>query len=117
MTDRLQQAWQAQSPRARITIDRDLLLNELRRNQRNFRATIFWRDVREVGISLLLVPVLLAMGSRVVLPWTWYLMIPAVLWVAGFMLVDRLRQRKRPVGPAESLTAGIESSLTEVEHQ
>lgn len=117
MSDRLQQAWQSQSPRARITIDPELLLNELRRNQRNFRATIFWRDVREVGISLLLVPVLWAMGRWMALPWTWYLMIPAVLWMAGFMLVDRLRQRTGPRGPAESLTAGVESSLAEVEHQ
>ncbi len=44
-------------PARKVTINADVLLNEVRRNQQNFRRMIFWRDVREVGVAALLVPV------------------------------------------------------------
>ena len=47
--DKYQQAWQAQSSQARVTVDANLLLKEVQRSQRNFRAMIFWRDFREVA--------------------------------------------------------------------
>ena len=50
----LQKAWQSQDAGAKVTINADVLLKEVRRNQRHFRATIFWRDVREVGVAFLL---------------------------------------------------------------
>ena len=50
----LQKAWQSQNPSANVTIKAELLLKEVRRNQHYFRATIFWRDVREVGVAFLL---------------------------------------------------------------
>ena len=49
--DDFKQAWQAQSSQTRLTIDAELLLKEVRRNQQHFTAMIFWRDVREVGIA------------------------------------------------------------------
>ncbi len=36
--DKFQQAWQAQTSATRVTVDADLLLKEVRRNQRNFAA-------------------------------------------------------------------------------
>jgi len=115
--DDLKQAWRTQSSQTRLTIDPDLLVNEVRRNQRNFAATIFWRDVREVGTGLVMVPVWIYMGAKMALPWTWYLTVPVFLWIAGFMLVDRLRQKRRPVEPADTLRHHIEASLAEVDHQ
>ena len=50
--DKYQQAWQAHSSQTRVTVDADLLLKEVQRSQRNFRAMIFWRDFREVGVAL-----------------------------------------------------------------
>jgi hypothetical protein len=117
MSDNLQAAWQSQPLPARLTIDTELLLTEVRRNQRYFTNAIFWRDVREVAIALLMVPVIIAMGIKLPLPWTWYLLLPGVLWIAGFMLIDRLRQRKRQTGPSDSLTDRLKSSLDQVEHQ
>ena len=93
--DPLQQAWHSQAVQTRLTIDADLLLKEVQRNQQTFTALIFWRDVREVGVSLLLIPVWVYMGVRMSLPWTWYLTIPALVWIAGFMLLDRIRQKRR----------------------
>jgi hypothetical protein len=116
MSDNLQQAWQGQSP-ARVTIETELLLSEVRRNQRNFAATIFWRDVREVGVAVVMVPAWVALGVKFNLPWTWYLMLPALLWIAGFMLAERSRQRKQGIAADDSLTEQLASSLAQVEHQ
>ena len=44
--DSLQQAWRAHASQTRVTIVADLLLKEVQRNQRKFRATIFWRSPR-----------------------------------------------------------------------
>ena len=115
--DNLKQAWQTQSSQTRLTIDAELLLEEVRRNQQYFAATIFWRDVREVGTALLLVPVWLYLGVKFSLPWTWYLTVPVLVWVAGYMLADRMRHRRQPPEPGEPLRQHVESSLAQVEHQ
>jgi hypothetical protein len=94
-----------------------LLLKEVRHNQQYFSAMIFWRDVREVGVALLLVPVWLYLGARQSSPWTWYLAVPALLWVAGYMLADRVRHnRQRPL-PGDPLRQCVQSSLAQVEQQ
>lgn len=98
-------------------MDAELLLSEVRRNERSLRAVLFWRDVREVGISLLLVPVWLGMGAALAMPWTWYLTVPALLWIAIFMLVDRWRHRRQVPAPGDPLSQCVECSLAQVAHQ
>jgi hypothetical protein len=115
--DEYKRAWQTQAAQPRLTIDAELLLQEVRRNQRYFTAIIFWRDVREVGVALLMVPLWLYMGVKLSLPWTWYLTVPGLLWIAGFMLADRIRHKRRPPGPGEPLRQRVENSLAQVEHQ
>jgi CubicO group peptidase (beta-lactamase class C family) len=115
--DNYQQAWQAHSSRTRITIDANVLLKEVERSQRNFRAMIFWRDFREVGVAVLLLPVWFYLGARFSLPWTWYLVVPALVWVAGFILVDRMRHNQQANEPGEPLHQSVKESLTQVEHQ
>ena len=112
--DPLQEAWQSQPLPA---VDTDQLVREFRRGQQQFAAMIFWRDVREVGVSLLLLPVWVGMGVGIGLPWTWYLVMPGIVWIAAFMTVDRMRQRRRRALPGDPLVRGVESSLAEVEHQ
>ena len=51
------------------------------------------------------------------LPWTWYLAVPAIIWGAGFILVDRMRHPQRPSKPGEPLLHCAKESLTQVEHQ
>src|SRR5512136_2396408 len=116
-TDNLKEAWRTQTAQTRLTIDADLLLKEVRRNQNAFNAMLFWRDLREAGGSLLMVPVWFYLAAKHSLPWTWYLMVPALLWIAGFMLVDRWRHRPHPAAPGEALSQRVESSLAQVEHQ
>jgi CubicO group peptidase (beta-lactamase class C family) len=115
--DELKQAWQALASRQRLTIDADVLLKEVRHNERNFRQLVLWRDVREVGAALVMVPVWIYLGARLPLPWTWYLCVPALLWIAGFMLVDRMRQQRRQPRPGNPLRECVASSLAQVEHQ
>jgi Na+/proline symporter len=99
-----------------VTINADVLLTEVRRNQQQFRAMILWRDAREVIGCFLLT---LYFSYRYVRnnDWTDYLMALAALGVGTFMLVDHLLQRgKRPVSN-DSLKSCIETSLHQVNHQ
>jgi hypothetical protein len=114
--DDLKQAWREQSSRARLVVDAARLDEELRK-QRRFDSMIFWRDCREVGVSLVMIPVWILMGVQMALPWSWYLTLPALLWIAGFMLADRRIQRRKAPGPGEPIRRYVESSLAQVEHQ
>ena len=115
--DNFKQAWRTQASQTRLTIDAELLLKEVRRNQRYFTATIFWRDVREVGTSVLMVPLWIYLGVKHSSPWTWYLTVPALLWIAGYMLADRRRHKRQPPEPGEALWQHVKTSLAQVEHQ
>lgn len=115
--DDYQKAWQAQSAQPRVTIHADLLLKELQHNQRNFRAIVFWRDFREVAIAVLLIPIWFYMGAKLSSPWTWYLTVPVLFWIAGFMLVYRIRHKPQSGKLDDSLIRCVERSLIEVTDQ
>jgi hypothetical protein len=116
-SDKYQLAWQAHFSHTRVTIDPDLLLKVVQRNQRDFRATILRRDVIEVGVGLLLLPYWFYAGITQSLPWTWWLSVPAIVFVVGFFLVDRMRHPETSSDPGEPLLSCVKNSLTQVEHQ
>ena len=114
--EELQKAWQSQNPGATVTINADLLLKEVRRNQHHFWMTIFWRDAREVGAAAFLTWLFFhwAIRDR---EWSLYLLSFSCFGVGLFMLVDRwLQRRKRPV-TNDPLRSCIEASLLQVNHQ
>jgi hypothetical protein len=113
--DDLKQAWQKQS--SQLAIEPQLLLQELRRNERQFAATILCRDMREIGVALVLLPVWVVMGISLSSPWTWYLAMPGIAFVAGFLVVDRKRHKPRSPQPGEPLRECAARSLEQVEHQ
>ena len=115
--DRVRDDWNTQATQTSVTIEADRLLEEVQRKQRLFTAIIFWRDVREVGVALVLVPVWIYLGIRFSHPWTWYLTVPALLWVAGFMLLDRIAHKRQPAEMGASVREGLATSLAQVEHQ
>lgn len=115
--DEFQEAWQAESERTRITIDTSLLLREVQRSQHDFRATILLRDYREAGVAILMIPLWFFLGYLTSPVWTWYLTVPALIWVSGFIIVDRLRRPQRLSGPEDSLRSSVQESLRQVEHQ
>lgn len=113
--EEFQSQWQSQ-PAPDVPVDTALLLQEVQTNQRKFQSTVFWRDVREVGVAFAMAAVMLPVGLR---RWNWELLLmgACVTFVGVFMLVDRWRQgRKRPVNDS-TLQACTESSLAELEHQ
>jgi Na+/proline symporter len=112
----LQKTWQSQDASAKVTINADVLLKEVRRNQRQFWATIFWRDLREVGVAFLLTLFFLHQGMRHH-DWTDHLLAFAGFGVGTFMVVDRLLQRRKQPVANDSLKSCIESSLLQVNHQ
>jgi hypothetical protein len=111
--DDLQRAWQSQTPPPFVTIDARLLLKEVRRNQQQFRATIFWRDVREVGVAVLLVLYFSWRHHN----WTDYLSALACAGVGAFMVIDRMRQRQTSPAFNDPLKNCLEASLAQVNHQ
>lgn len=114
--EEMQQAWQAQDANARVTINTELLLKEVRRNQRQFFATIFWRDFREVSVALVMLAYFLWHGATRG-NWTDYLVAGACLFVAIFLVADRLNQRRRQLPPNHALKGCLENSLAQVIHQ
>ena len=117
MDDELKNAWQSQTSPQRLTLDAGLVLNEVRRNERQFAAMIYCRDLREVGVALVLIPVWFYLGLKQSLPWSWYAAVPALLWIAGFMIIDRMRQHPHQPEPGDTLCRSVEKSLARVEHQ
>ncbi len=116
-SDKYQHAWQAYASQTRVTIDPDALLKEVQRSQGSFRATILLRDFREVGVALVMLPIWFYMGITMSLPWTWYLTVPTLLWLIGFILIDRKRHPQKPSEPGEPLLHSVKESLTQLEHQ
>jgi len=112
----LQKAWQSQDASAKITINADVLLKEVRRNERQFRATIFCRDVREVGVCALMAVGFLGWGIHRQW-WSLYLLSFCCIFVGAFFLLDRRTQRRKQPAKSDSLQACIENSLFEVNHQ
>lgn len=115
--DDYQKAWQAESSQTRVTVNAGLLLEEVRRNEREFRATVSWGDFGVIGILLLLLPVWIYLGVTTASPWTWYLMVPALVWIIAFILGGRARQKPRRNAPGEPLVVCVIESLALVEHQ
>lgn len=115
--DDFQTAWQSQTIQTNVTINTDELLQEVKQSQESFQFMIFARDLREVGVAALMIPLWIYWGISDELPWTWYLTIPACLWIIGFMLIDRRRHPRQPNKPGETLLQCVKDSLDQVEHQ
>ena len=115
--DSYQQAWQAHSSQTRVTIDADLLLKVVQRDQQNFRSVIRLSDFAGVGIALLLMPMWIYMGVTSSSPWTWYLTVPVLVWWVVFPVVYRMSHRQKPSRPEEPLLHCVECSLTEMDDQ
>lgn len=115
--DQYQKVWKTHSSQTRVTINADRLQKEAQREQRTSRVMSFWRDCGDIGIALLMLPMWFYLGVTWSLPWTWYLTVPALAWVAGFILVNRMRYQPESSGLGEPLLHSVKDSLTEVEHR
>ena len=115
--DAFQQAWKSDASSLNVSIDFESLAARVRRSEDRFRTTVFWRDVREIGASLAMIPIWCMVGFGLSLPWSWWLGIPASIWIAGFMWMDRIRHPRIASDPGEALSFYAQESLTQVDHQ
>ncbi len=114
--DELQKTWQSQQTEPKPAIDPDLLLKEIKRNKEYFESAIFWRDVREIGAAVLLVGYFGYFGIKSNL-WPLYLLAVLCLWVGGFIVADRIVQKRRQPCLSDSLFNCVKSSLAQINHQ
>src|SRR5271163_3039454 len=106
----LQKAWQAQDLSGQVRINTGLLLTEVRRNQRQFWTMIFWRDVREVLVAVVLAGFFSFRGLRTG-NWPDYLVALACAGIGAFLVADRVLERRKNSPPNHPLKGCIESSL------
>jgi CubicO group peptidase (beta-lactamase class C family) len=110
-----QKSWQSQDSGKKILINADLLLNEVRRNQQQFHWMILRRDLIEVSVAAVLVPIFTYWGWKG--QWTSYLVAFGCFVVGAYFLIDRRRQRKKTPDAHGSLKDCAATSLGEVNHQ
>lgn len=114
--DLLQQAWKEHLSESRITVNAELLQQEVQIDRDSFQSVIKNRDLGEISGSLLLIPVFLIMAAILPLPWTWYLSIPTLIGVPAFMLWHR-RKNSRPEQTDETLVESVRHSIADLEDQ
>ncbi len=114
--EELKRLWQNQ-PFPEPPKDVATLVTMAGQKHRKFQRSIFWRDFREAGVALALIPIFVAFARQKNALWTSYLSVVALAFIAGFIVIDRLRWRKAAAGPGETIADTIASALTEVEHQ
>ena len=82
---------------------------ELRRNQRNFKLTIFWRDFREVFVAAVMT-VFFAFQGLSGDGWPWVLLGGTCLWVGG-LYSGRSLSAAWAGGPIRRLAAGVRGGV------
>ena len=114
--DDLQKAWQGQKAPERVMISTEALLGEVRRNELNLRATLIWRDVREVSAAVLLAAWFSFKAVRDN-AWPDYVCAALCAGVGVFIIIDRLARKGTQPSFTGTLKSCLESSLAEVNHQ
>ncbi|TDU66028.1 hypothetical protein EI77_03764 [Prosthecobacter fusiformis] len=114
--DELKHLWQTQ-PVPETGADGSVLSATVREKHRKFQRTILWRDFREVGLAILLIPFFLLRGAHNGSMWEHHLIVVALVFIAGFLVIDRLRHRKTAAAPGQSVVDALGLAVSEVEHQ
>ncbi len=118
--DDLQKAWQKQEDKMILIVDWGAVEKNAQERQRKFNRSIFWRDVREVGLcflfgGLFLHKAMAANGN--VHAWLFAAITVLVFSIALFMLLDR-RHCKRSIAQfGDSVSEQMKCALYEVNHQ
>jgi hypothetical protein len=100
-----------------ITVHADTLFKVVERNKRSFERMIFWRDVLEVGGGIAVAMAAAFFAKVLGCGWPFYVLAVSAVWYVGFMVVDRIRQGKNVPALSEPLSACINASIRQVNHQ
>jgi hypothetical protein len=119
----LKRAWQSQFAGRRVVLHENVILQQLRRQQRDLRSALYGADVLMVVLACALLGVVgyLFWQSRTTgsPPPLWVVLIVAapLAGLAVFTIVDRIRQLRRHPRREDSLRACAQSMLAEVVHR
>jgi positive regulator of sigma E activity len=114
--DDLQSTWQSHNHGMPLNVDTNLLMSEVRQNQRVFERQLLRRDLSEI-IAALLITIVFASLAVLLGQWTLFLCAAGSLIVGSFFLVDRLKQRQRRSTIANTLLLTVDAAIEEVKHQ
>ncbi|MGB0373047.1 MAG: hypothetical protein ACPGN3_17080 [Opitutales bacterium] len=114
----LENLWKNQSTAIGIEkIDIAKTTKELQQRHQKLQKTLFWRDFREVGVCILLIPIWITLGLSKNALWSWYLMIPILVFVGGFMLHGRSKNKTNQTTWGDSLVEGLEKAIRDLDYQ
>ena len=113
--DKLQQAWQAHLSETRVTVDADLLLKQVESEQRSFSHQTFWGDLASITTCLMLLGYWFWQGRTLASPWTFYLMVPVLIWHIVFTVMYRLYSRQQFDQSGTPLVSAVEASLSQLD--
>lgn len=117
-SDELDTLWRSQEQTAPINIDPDMLMREVRRNEHYFKAMVFWRDVREIGVALIMSAFFIYGSVKYsIVSWSLYIVALSCIWIAAFMFVDRIRHKRSLKLYDQSLIGNTQRALEQVNHQ
>ncbi len=121
--DDLKRVWQSQSSRSPLRVDADLLLQEFRRSRRRLiSGVLFYESLLLLG--LVVMGVLFIVGGL----WAWRELPRSAVWglfflgcvlfgVAGYKILDRIRQMRRHPAASDAVAACVEEQLDWVRHE
>jgi len=115
--EELQNAWQQQPAGDPIRVESGPLLKMVQRNHQAMQKHFMGEPFLIMVFGLFYVPLWIWLGISKNLPWTWYLEIPAFLWVAFFLIYHRIAQRRMQPQPGDSLRESVERSLQQIDYQ
>lgn len=111
----LQGKWKKHGER-KVFLDSQMLLIQVKRNKRDFAAGIFCRDFREIIIGLIVITIFLIVSIQTN-DWHSLFVILPTLFVIGFLIVDRITQKKMNIKMGDNLELCIKEAIREVRHQ
>lgn len=111
----LQNQWQKEGGDAKVSVSYDVLLKEIKRGKSYFDAMVFWRDVREIGVGIVLIILFLVVGMSHD-AWPYIILSGCILFVCLFLIIDKIRNKKNRLMDG-TLKDCVKNSLAEVNHQ
>jgi hypothetical protein len=114
--DEMKELWRSQLTGRRLALDAQILLLQLERNKRDYRAIGVWSTVLQVGGSCLLAAFFGWYGCKDRV-WPLFAIAAGVVLSAAVLVRDRMRQRRRRDSKLEPVLACVQQSMVQVEHE
>lgn len=115
--EEFQKAWKSEELQPQVTFNVELLAREVERSSEAFRSSIFRRHLGQIEAVIWIILTWCLMGYFMSPPWTWYLMIPVLLWMAIVYAVTLKQNARHPVVSGQPVLDSVKGSLSQVEHQ